>query len=224
MRILVVEDDEKIASFIKKGLQEESYSVDITDNGYEAIYLIETNSYDIVLLDLMIHGLSGIDVCKNVRHKNIATPIIMLTARDRVEDKIDGLDSGADDYLTKPFSFEELLARIRVKLRNRSNISNIITIADLTVDLLRHEVSRGEIKIKLTAKEYALLEFLARNSKKLLSETIIKENISDMADVSMSNIINVYIYRLRNKIDKDFDLKLIHTVRGLGYMLSDEDV
>ena len=224
MRVLVVEDDEKIASFIRKGLKEESYSVDITDNGYEAIYLIETNSYDIVLLDLMIHGLSGIDVCKNIRGKNIATPIIMLTARDRIEDKIDGLDSGADDYLTKPFSFEELLARIRVKLRNPLNTSNIITIADLTIDTARHEVSRGAKKIKLTAKEYALLEFLARNSKKLLSETIIKENISDMAEVSMSNIINVYIYRLRNKIDKDFDLKLIHTIRGLGYMLSDENV
>ncbi|QHG91806.1 DNA-binding response regulator [Sulfurimonas sp. CVO] len=224
MRILVVEDDEKIASFIKKGLQEESYSVDVTDNGYEAIYLIETNSYNVVLLDLMIHGLSGIDVCKNIRSKNIATPIIMLTARDRVKDKIDGLDSGADDYLTKPFSFEELLARIRAKLRSPSNISSAITIADLTIDTTRHEVIRDNKKIKLTAKEYALLEFLARNSKKLLSETIIKENISDMAQESMSNIINVYIYRLRNKIDKDFDLKLIHTIRGLGYMLSDEDV
>ena len=224
MRILVVEDNKKIASFIKKGLQEESYSVDVTDNGYEAIYLIETTSYDVILLDLMIHGISGIDVCKNIRSKNIATPIIMLTARDRVEDKIDGLDSGANDYLTKPFSFEELLARIRVKLRNKYKTSSIITIADLTINTSRHEVNRGDKKIKLTAKEYALLEFLARNAKKLLSETIIKDNISDMAEVSMSNIINVYIYRLRNKIDKDFELKLIHTIRGLGYMLSDEDV
>ncbi len=224
MRILVVEDDEKIASFIKKGLQEESYNVDVTDNGYEAVYLIETNSYDVVLLDLMIHGLNGIDVCKNIRSKNIATPIIMLTARDRIEDKIDGLDSGADDYLTKPFAFEELLARIRAKLRNPSTTSNIITVADLTIDTIRHEVKRANKKIKLTAKEYALLEFLARNSNKLLSETVIKENLSDMEQESMSNIINVYIYRLRNKIDKDFDLKLIHTVRGLGYMLSDQDV
>lgn len=224
MRILVVEDDEKIASFIKKGLQEESYSVDVTDNGYEAVYLIETNSYDVILLDLMIHGLNGIDVCKNIRSKNIATPVIMLTARDKVEDKIDGLDSGADDYLTKPFAFEELLARIRAKLRNPSTTSNIITVADLTIDTTHHDVKRADKKIKLTAKEYALLEFLARNSKKLLSETVIKENLSDMEQESMSNIINVYIYRLRNKIDKDFDLKLIHTVRGLGYMLSDQDV
>lgn len=224
MRILVVEDDEKIASFIKKGLQEESYSVDVTENGYEAIYLIETNTYDIVLLDLMIHGLGGVEVCKNIRSKNITTPIIMLSARDRTEDKINGLDSGADDYLTKPFSFEELLARIRVRLRNPSNTSSIINIADLSIDTARHEVKRSDKKIKLTAKEYALLEFLARNSKKLLSETVIKDNLSDMAQESMSNIINVYIYRLRNKIDKDHDLKLIHTVRGLGYMLSDKDV
>lgn len=224
MRILVVEDDEKIASFIKKGLQEESYSVDVTDNGYEAIYLVETNSYDIVLLDLMIHGLSGMDVCKKIREKNIATPIIMLTARDALKDKVEGLDSGANDYLTKPFAFEELLARIRVKLRTLSNVSSTITIADLTIDTARREVNRAGKKINLTAKEYALLEFLARNSKKLLTETVIKENLSDMTQESMSNIINVYIYRLRNKIDKDYDLKLIHTVRGLGYMLSDENV
>lgn len=224
MRVLIVEDDEKIASFIKKGLQEESYSVDVTENGYEAIYMIETSSYDIVLLDLMIHGLSGMDVCRNIRAKNITTPIIMLTARDELKEKVKGLDSGANDYITKPFAFEELLARIRVKLRNSSTTSSTISIADLTIDTAKREVKRGGKKINLTAKEYALLEFLARNSKKLLTETIIKENISDMAQESMSNIINVYIYRLRNKIDKDFNLKLIHTVRGLGYMLSDENV
>ena len=224
MRVLIVEDDEKIASFIKKGLQEESYSVDVTGNGYEAIYMIETSSYDIVLLDLMIHGLSGMDVCRNIRAKNITTPIIMLTARDELKEKVKGLDSGANDYITKPFAFEELLARIRVKLRDSSTTSSTISIADLTIDTAKREVKRAGKKINLTAKEYALLEFLARNSKKLLTETIIKENISDMAQESMSNIINVYIYRLRNKIDKDFNLKLIHTVRGLGYMLSDENV
>ncbi|MDD3442487.1 MAG: response regulator transcription factor [Sulfurimonas denitrificans] len=224
MRILVVEDDEKIASFIKKGLQEESYSVDVTSNGYEAIYLVETNSYDIVLLDLMIHGLGGIDVCKNIRGKNIATPIIMLTARDAIKDKVEGLDCGANDYLTKPFSFEELLARIRSKLRTTSTLSSTINIADLSINTARREVKRGDKKISLTAKEYALLEYLARNSKKLLTETIIKENLSDMAEISMSNIVNVYIYRLRNKIDKGYEPKLIHTVRGLGYMLSEKDV
>jgi len=224
MRILVVEDDEKIASFIKKGLQEESYSVDVTPNGYEAIYLVETNMYDIILLDLMIHGLGGIDVCKNIRGKNIATPIIMLSARDAIKDKVEGLDCGANDYLTKPFSFEELLARIRSKLRTTSTLSSTIAIADLTINTARREVKRGDKKISLTAKEYALLEYLARNSKKLLTETIIKENLSDMAEISMSNIVNVYIYRLRNKIDKGYEPKLIHTVRGLGYMLSEKDV
>ncbi len=224
MRVLVVEDDEKIASFIKKGLQEESYSVDVTANGYEAIYLVETNTYDVILLDLMIQGLGGVDVCKNIRGKNISTPIIMLTARDSTKDKVDGLDSGANDYLTKPFSFEELLARIRAKLRTTSTLSSIITISNLTIDTSLREVKRGDKKINLTAKEYALLEYLARNSKKLLTEIIIKENLSDMAELSMSNIVNVYIYRLRNKIDKDYEPKLIHTLRGLGYMLSDKNV
>lgn len=224
MRILVVEDDIKIATFIKKGLQEESYSVDITHHGDEAIYLAQVNAYDIILLDIMLPGTDGMDVCKSLRSKGVSVPIIMLTARNRLENKIDGLDSGADDYLTKPFAFEELLARIRAQLRNKSQVLSIITIGDLTIDTTRREVKRAEKRINLTVKEYALLELLARNKKKLLTETIIKDNLSDMAQETMSNIINVYIYRLRNKIDKDNDIKLIHTVRGAGYMLSDEDV
>jgi len=224
MKILVVEDDIKIAAFIKKGLQEESYSVDVTHNGDEAIYLAQVNSYDIILLDIMLPGSNGMDVCKVLREKNIITPIIMLTARNRLEDKIDGLDSGADDYLTKPFAFEELLARIRAQLRNQSQTSSTITVGDLIVDTTRREVKRANEKITLTVKEYALLELLARNKNKLLTETIIKDNLSDMAQESMSNIVNVYIYRLRNKIDKNSDIKLIHTVRGVGYMLSNENV
>ena len=223
MRILVVEDDIKIATFIKKGLQEESYSVDVTHNGDEAIYLAQVNPYDIILLDIMLPGSNGMDVCKVLREKNI-TPIIMLTARNRLEDKIDGLDSGADDYLTKPFAFEELLARIRAQLRNQSQTSSIISVGDLIINTTRREVKRADKKITLTVKEYALLELLARNKNKLLTDTVIKDNLSDMAQESMSNIINVYIYRLRNKIDKGYDIKLIHTVRGSGYMLSDEDV
>lgn len=224
MRILVVEDDAKIAAFIEKGLKEESYSVDITHHGDEAVYLAQVNTYDIILLDVMLPGSDGMDVCKSLREKGLTTPIIMLTARNRLEDKIDGLDSGADDYLTKPFAFEELLARIRVQLRDKSQISNILSIADLSVDTSRREVKRGNEKIVLTAKEYALLEFLLRHKNKLLTETIIQENLSDMSQQTMSNIINVYIYRLRNKIDKGHEPKLIHTVRGSGYMLSDEDV
>lgn len=224
MKILVVEDDPKIASFIKKGLQEESYSVDVTDHGDEAIYLAQVNNYDIILLDIMLPGSNGLEVCKSLREKSIQTPIIMLTARNRLEDKINGLDSGANDYLTKPFAFEELLARIRAKLRSQSQSLTIITIGDLTINTTHRKVKRAENKINLTAKEYALLELLARKKDKLLTETIIKDNLSDMAQDTMSNIINVYIYRLRNKIDKNFDKKLIHTVRGVGYMLSDEDV
>ena len=224
MRILVVEDDLKIASFIKKGLQEESYSVDVTHHGDEAIYLAQVNNYDVILLDIMIPGSNGIEICKNLREKSIETPIIMLTARNRLEDKINGLDSGADDYLTKPFAFEELLARIRAQLRHHSQSLSITTIGDLTIDTIRREVKRAGKKINLTVKEYALLELLARNKNKLLTETVIKDNLSDMAQETMSNIINVYIYRLRNKIDKNFDKKLIHTVRGAGYILGDEDV
>lgn len=224
MRVLVVEDDAKIAAFIEKGLKEESYNVDVTHHGDEAIYLAQVNAYDVILLDVMLPGSDGMDVCKSLREKKVATPIIMLTARNRLEDKIDGLDSGADDYLTKPFAFEELLARIRVQLRQKAQVPNILSIADLSMDTSRHEVTRGETKVSLTAKEYALLEYLLRNKKKLLSETVIQENLSDMNQQSMSNIINVYIYRLRNKIDKGHTLKLIHTIRGSGYILSDEDV
>lgn len=224
MRILIVEDDKKIAHFIKQGLEEESYTVDVTHHGDEAIYLAQVNSYDVILLDIMIPGTDGLNACKTMRTKNVSSPIIMLTARDRLEDKIVGLDSGADDYLTKPFAFEELLARIRAQLRNKSQVSNIIRIEDLTIDTNRREVKRADKKINLTSKEYAFLELLARNKNKLLTETIIKDNLSDMAQETMSNIISVYIYRLRNKIDKDYKLKLLHTVRGSGYMLSDENV
>lgn len=224
MRILVVEDDIKIAHFIQKGLQEESYNVDVTHYGNEAIYLAEVNNYDTILLDIMIPSTNGLEVCKTLRDKGISIPIIMLTARDRIEDKVDGLDSGADDYLTKPFAFEELLARIRAQVRNKSHLSNILNIDDLSIDTNRRDVQRGNDKITLTAKEYALLELLARNKNKTMTETIIKDNLSDMAQDTISNIINVYIYRLRNKIDKNYNTKLIHTIRGSGYMLGDKYV
>lgn len=221
MRVLIVEDDTKIALFLAKGLKEESYNVDVTHHGDEAIYLAQVNNYDIILLDVMLPGSDGLDVCKKLREKNILTPIIILTARNRLEDKIEGLNIGANDYLTKPFSFEELLARIRVQLRSQSDQSSLICIADLTFDRVKREVIRNKKKITLTVKEYALLEYLIRNKDKLLTETMIRENLSDMNYQAMSNIISVYIYRLRNKIDKGHDLKLIHTLRGSGYMLSD---
>ena len=224
MRILVVEDDEKISAFIAKGLKEEAYSVDVTNHGDEAIYLAQVNAYDVILLDLMLPGSDGLEVCAKLREKEVTTPIIMLTARNRLEDKIDGLDSGADDYLTKPFAFEELLARIRVQLRQHGNASSHLEVGDLCLDTKTREVKRADKKIRLTSKEYSLLEFMMRSPRVLLSETIIKENLSDMQHQSMSNIISVYIYRLRNKIDKGYEKKLIHTLRGAGYMLSDEDV
>jgi len=220
MKILLVEDDEGIANFLKKGLKEESYIVDHTVSGNEALYLMETNKYNLMILDVMLpNGHNGFEVCQILRNKNINTPIIMLTAKDSISDKVSGLNHGADDYLTKPFSFEELLARIKVQLRKNTISSNIIEIEDLTIDINRRKVSRANKLIALTSKEYALLEFLARNRGNILSETIINENLSDMNSTSMSNIVNVYIYRLRNKIDKNFENKLIHTIRGTGYML-----
>lgn len=219
MKILLVEDNEGIANFLKKGLKEESYIVDHTVNGSEALYLVEVNQYDLMILDVMLPGHNGFEVCQILRNKNIDIPIIMLTAKDTISDKVTGLNYGADDYLTKPFSFEELLARIKVQLRKGLFKNNVITIEDLTIDRNQRKVSRDNQIIPLTQKEYALLEFLARNPKRVLSETIITENLSDMNSLNMSNIINVYIYRLRIKIDKKFDKKLIHTIRGQGYIL-----
>jgi DNA-binding response OmpR family regulator len=219
MKILLVEDDEGIASFLKKGLREESYSVDHTVSGDEVLYLVEVNQYDLVILDVMLPGYSGFEVCQILRNKNINIPIIILTAKDTISDKVIGLNHGADDYLTKPFSFEELLARIKVQFRRKSITNNILVIGDLEIDVHLRKVSRASRVIMLTSKEYALLEFLARNRGVVLSETIINENLSDMNTTNMSNIINVYIYRLRNKIDKNFENKLIHTLRGVGYML-----
>lgn len=219
MKILLVEDDENIASFLKKGLKEESYGVDHTPNAIEVLYLLEIYQYDLIILDIMLPIHNGYEICQKIRNNNINIPIIMLTAKDSISDKVTGLEYGADDYMTKPFSFEELLARIKVQLRRRSSKTNIITIDDLKIDTNHHKVSRANQPISLTQKEYALLGFLAKNQQKVLSETIISEKLSDMNSLNMSNIVSVYIYRLRNKIDKNFNSKLIHTVRGRGYKL-----
>jgi len=219
MKILLVEDDEGIADFLKKGLREESYSIDYASNGSEALYLVQINRYDLMILDIMLPQYDGFEVCKILRNRGIDTPIIMLTAKDAISDKVTGLNYGADDYMSKPFAFEELLARIKVQLRRKTVTNNVIVIEDLQIDTNQRKVLRANRLIPLTAKEYALLEFLARNRGSTLSETVINENLSDMNSISMSNIINVYIYRLRNKIDKNFDKKLIHTIRGRGYLL-----
>jgi len=223
MKILIIEDDEKIINFLKKGLIEECYVVDSSTNGDEGLYLASVNEYDLILLDIMLPLKDGIEVCKTLREDKINTPIIMLTAKDSIEDKIKGLDMGANDYISKPFSFSELLARIRVQLRNKDNlVSTTLQIADLKLDLLKKTVTRKEDTIILTAKEFSLLEFLIRNQNKVLSETVISESLSNLDDDNLSNIINVYIYRLRNKIDKPYEKKLIKTVRGMGFKISDE--
>ena len=222
MKILIIEDDIKIINFLKKGLEEECYTVDSSTNGDEGLYLANVNEYDLILLDIMLPIKNGMEVCKALRSAKNQTPIIMLTAKDSIEDKIKGLDIGANDYLAKPFSFAELLARIRVQLRTQNVAQTKISIADLELDLLNKTAIRANENITLTAKEFALLEYLIKNKDRVLSETTINSALSSFEDSNMSNIVNVYIYRLRNKIDKNFDNKLIKTVRGIGFKISDK--
>ena len=221
MKILIIEDDIKIINFLKKGLVEECYVVDYSTNGDEGLYLASVNEYDLILLDIMLPVKDGMEVCKALRVANNQTPIIMLTAKYSIEDKIKGLDIGAIDYLAKPFSFAELLARIRVQLRTNQTSQTKISIADLELDLLNKTAIRSNENIILTAKEFTLLEYLIKNKDRVLSETTISSALSSFEDSNMSNIVNVYIYRLRNKIDKNFDKKLIKTVRGIGFKISD---
>ena len=222
MKILIIEDDEKIVSFLKKGLVEECYVVYSATNGDEGLYLASVNEYDLILLDIQLPVKDGIEVCKSLRDSNNQTPIIMLTAKDSIEDKIKGLDIGANDYLAKPFSFAELLARIRVQLRSNNSVLLKLSIADLELDLLNKTASRANENIVLTSKEFTLLEFLIKNKDRVLSETTINSALSSFEDSNISNIVNVYIYRLRNKIDKKFDKKLIKTIRGIGFKISDK--
>lgn len=220
MKILVVEDDIKIASFLTKGLKEEGYVVDNTYDGEEALYLIEEFTYDLILLDVMIPKIDGFTVCKRVRDLHIKTPIIMLTAKSSIEDKVLGLNEGANDYLTKPFSFDELLARIRVQLRSNSQATtNILQIDDLILDMESKQVTRNNTPITLTKKEFMLLEYLMIHQGKLVTDEMIGESLWDMDSNAVSNIINVYIYKLRNKIDKNHDKKLLHTIRKMGYKI-----
>jgi len=220
MRILVIEDEKKIADFIKRGLKEEGYAIDVAYDGEEGHFLAKTNDYDIILLDLMLPKIDGLALCKMLRKEGSATPIIMLTAKTTVEDKVTGLDTGADDYLTKPFAFEELLARIRAILRKKdAKTVNVLKVDDLTLDLLSHKVVRSGKEINLTTKEYALLEYLMRNAETIVTRTMISEHVWDVDFDTFTNVIDVYINYLRNKIDSGFEKKLIHTIRGRGYVL-----
>ncbi|MDD3906306.1 MAG: response regulator transcription factor [Candidatus Omnitrophica bacterium] len=223
MRILVIEDEKKIADFIKRGLKEEGYAVDTAGDGENGLFLAKTNNYDLILLDLLLPKLDGIQVCKVLREEKIPSPIIMLTAKDAVKDKVTGLDAGADDYLTKPFAFEELLARIRAILRKKSEVQEEtkLHVADLLFDLHTHKVTRSGKEIELTSKEYALLEYLMRNAGKVVTRTMISEHVWDIDFDTFTNVIDVYINYLRNKVDSGAKKKLIHTVRGRGYILKE---
>ncbi len=223
MRLLIVEDDKKVCAFLERGLREENYAVDVCRNGADALYLAQLNPYDVVILDIMLPGKDGFSVCRDMRENNILVPIIMLTAKDDLDDKITGLTVGADDYLTKPFSFEELLARIRALLRRSQDYkTKVLRVADLEMDPLSRIVTRAGKKISLTGKEYALLEYLLRNRGRVLSQSMIIEHVWNMDYEGASNVVNVYINHLRQKIDRGALVPLIKTIRGHGYQI-DED-
>ncbi|MCK5494239.1 MAG: response regulator transcription factor [Candidatus Omnitrophica bacterium] len=221
MKILLIEDEKKITSFIKRGLKEEHYTVDVAYEGEKGLFLASTSHYDLILLDIMLPGKDGINICRKIRSRKIDVPILFLSAKNELNDKIFGLDAGADDYLTKPFAFEELLARIRALLRRkRENKTTTLSIADLTLDQLSHAVMRGGKQISLTSKEYSLLEYLMLNAEHVVTRTMISEHVWNEDFDSFSNVIDVYVKYLRNKIDKSFKKQLIHSIRGTGYMVT----
>ena len=220
MRVLVVEDEAKMASFIKRGLEEEGNAVDISPDGQDGLYRASNGSYDLIVLDITLPLMDGLEVCRRLRENRVSTPILLLTARDSVEMKVSGLDSGADDYLTKPFAFAELLARIRaLRRRDRTEVNLRLEIGDLVLDPLSRRVSRANQPITLTSKEFALLECFMRHPDQVLSRTVLSENVWDETFDSFTNVIDVYVNYLRNKIDRNFSPKLLHTVRGTGYVL-----
>ena len=224
MRLLLVEDDPGVLRFVLKGLREQAYAVDTATTGDDALYQAEINTYDLIILDVMIPGRDGFAVCKQIRKTGNRVPILMLTALDGVEDRITGLDVGADDYLAKPFAFRELLARLRALLRRSGELrpSNI-TVADLVVDTAAQTVTRRGRRIPLTTKEYALVEFLARNAGRVVGRAAIAEHVWDDTFDPFSNLIEVYVNRLRHKIDEDSKLPLLHTRRGAGYLFGPEE-
>lgn len=223
MRILLVEDEKNVIAFIKKGLEEEFYTVDAAENGAEGLSMATSNEYDLILLDIMLPEINGIELCKQLRQRGMKTPVLMLTAKDSVSNKVEGLESGADDYLTKPFAFSELLARIKALLRRASESVKELSLDDLRMDLLSRRVYRGGKEIILTPKEFSLLEYLLRRKGRVLSRTQIIENIWGFNFDPNSNVVDVHIKYLREKINTGFPNKLIHTVRGAGYILKAQD-
>ncbi|MCL4458775.1 MAG: response regulator transcription factor [Chloroflexi bacterium] len=220
MRILVLEDERRLCNIIKRGLLEEGYAVDTAYDGEDGEYLAESTPYDLIILDIMLPKKDGIGVCQELRLKRVNTPILMLTAKDSVEDRVKGLDAGADDYLIKPFAFNELLARIRALLRREGfSKSPRLQVGDLVMDTLSREVWRGQRRIELTSKEYVILEYFMRHPNMVITRTMLEEHAWDYEFDSMSNLIDVYIRRLRRKIDERGQNSLIQTVRGAGYRL-----
>ncbi len=224
MKILIIEDEQKVASFLKKGFEEELFTVDIAEDGEKGVFLALTEDYDAVLLDLMLPKKTGLQVLREVRMEK-SVPIMILTAKGELESKLEGLNSGADDYLTKPFALAECIARVRSLIR-RAQVdrpSNILTAADLSLDQINHTVKRGDRNIDLTVKEFKLLEYLMRNKNVLLTRSSIIEQIWEITFDTGTNVLDVYMTRLRKKVDDDFDIKLIQTARGVGYILRDHE-
>ncbi len=223
MRILIVEDDKKIASFISKGLKESGYAVDVAHDGEDGLHLGLTEPYDAAVVDIMLPRLDGLSLIERLRAKGIQTPVIILSARRSVDDRVKALQTGGDDYMIKPFSFSELLARIQALIRRstRAPEAGTLTAGDLTLDLLARQVRRGGEEITLPAREFALLEYLMRNKNRIVSKTSILEHVYDYSFDPQTNVVDVLVCRLRNKIDRDPGRKMIHTVRGMGYVLKD---
>ncbi len=220
MRILLVEDEKRMSSFIERGLKEERYIVDVAPNAEKGLFLAEVNPYDLIIMDIMLPDKDGVTACRELRAKKIDVPILLLTALDTVKDKVKGLDAGADDYLTKPFDFEEFLARVRALLRpKRSSGTTVLKVADLELDQLSHKVKKGGKEIILANKEYALLEYLMLHANEVVTRTMIAEHVWNEDFDSLTNVFDVYIYRLRAKIDHDAAKPLIHSIRGVGYIL-----
>jgi two-component system OmpR family response regulator len=224
MRVLVVEDDERIASFVSKGLREAGFAVDTAGDGAEGLHLAVTEPYDAAVVDIMLPGLDGLSLIERVREKNIKTPVLILSARRTVYDRVKGLQTGGDDYMTKPFSFSELLARIQALIRRATQTSDpsVLRAGDLTIDLLSREANRGGEPVTLPSREFALLEYLMRNKGRIISKTSILEHVYDYSFDPQTNVVDVLVCRLRNKVDRDFEPKMIHTVRGTGYVLKEK--
>jgi two-component system copper resistance phosphate regulon response regulator CusR len=223
MRFLVVEDEKRIADFLQRGLESAGYAVDVANDGESALALVHNTDFDLVILDMMLPDMDGLKVLEKIRNRKTSPPVLILSARGTVDDRVRGLETGADDYLVKPFAFVELLARVRVLLRRGQPAPERLQLGDLVLDTVRRRVSRSNEPIELAPKEYAILEYMMRNPGRPLSRTMIVEHVWDMDYDGLTNIVDVYIRHLRSKIDDRFPAKLIHTVRGIGYMLDHPD-